>query len=665
MQNKPILATLARMGRTVSVYLVMPAWIAALVLMFSDASPATASTTFQVVFLGFVILPAAVNVTVLVLLAIEKTNDAVAESKIVSNAALLSLMPATLTLPADYWLVYALAALLIAARIVIEMRLRTINPERRMVVSRHADHDDETSDSAEGATSHFMFEAVTAELTLADLAGMEDLKERLIAAANEARQMIPKGKGKGLRANARNGILLYSEPGNGKTVLTEGLAGTLGLPIIKMSFGDVASKWVNSTTENVVQMFKDARAQAPCVLFMDEVDSVISKREGITTDEESPKTTNQILTELVNSRGSGVVIVMATNFLDRLDAAAIREGRVDFKINVPAPDAAARNAIITRTIKAAGVPAEKSAIAQAVKRWEGFSAARIRSVADEAARLSKKEGLVLDYDLMQKALRVMQGSLGIRLDESTPTLSELHMPEQQRLALVGVAKRMAAIEEIEDMGGTVPTGLLLAGPPGTGKTLTVRALAKTTGWPLLMSGGADLMNDPKNIDQLISKARNARPCIVFIDEADDVFSDRRAAGKFGAAITNKLLTAMDGAGGKAHDILWVAAVNAPETMDAAALRGGRFTEKVWFENPDSTTTERIIQQWISKSKAKFDPQLSAKEIASMLDGVSPANIQAILQQAVNIMIAIQLEAGGSGRAVTRREIEKARTDILG
>ena len=165
MQNKPILATLARMGRTVSVYLVMPAWIAALVLMFSDASPATASTTFQVVFLGFVILPAAVNVTVLVLLAIEKTNDAVAESKIVSNAALLSLMPATLTLPADYWLVYALAALLIAARIVIEMRLRTINPERRMVVSRHADHDDETSDSAEGATSHFMFEAVPAELT--------------------------------------------------------------------------------------------------------------------------------------------------------------------------------------------------------------------------------------------------------------------------------------------------------------------------------------------------------------------------------------------------------------------------------------------------------------------------------------------------------------------
>ena len=303
------------------------------------------------------------------------------------------------------------------------------------------------------------------------------------------------------------------------------------------------------------------------------------------------------------------------------------------------------------------------ALEQASKRWEGFSAARIRSVVDEAVRHAEKsKKKQIAYVDLQNALRVMQGAHGERISESTPTLDQMHMPEQQRAALSGIAKRMISIEEIERMGGTVPTGVLLAGPPGTGKTFAVRALAKTTQWPLLTSTGADLMADNKNIDQLITKARNARPCIVFIDEADDVFSDRRSGSNFSAAITNKLLTAMDGIGGKVHDILWVAAVNAPETMDAAALRGGRFTEKVWFENPDANTAERIIEQWMMKSKAKFARNLTAAHIAEMLDGESPANIQAILQQAVNTMIGRAVEGKGD-RTVQLLDLETARTAV--
>lgn len=664
MQSNHILATLARMGRGISVFLVVPAWIATIVLAFAESSPAMASTTFRVAFLGFIILPAAFNVTVLTLLAFEKTNDAVAESKIVSNAALYSLVPAALVLPAAYWLVYVLTGLLLADRIAIELRLRKINPSRKTIAyqSGNAEETEQPGEESSGVT----FEALPADHTLNDLAGMQDLKDQMLTAAKEALQ-VAKGKGKGkagLRANNRNGILLYSEPGNGKTVLAEGLAGSLGLPIIKISFGNLASKWINNTTENVVQMFRDARAQAPCMLFLDEVDSIIARRDVMSSSEESPKTTNQILTELVATRGSGVVIVMATNFLDRLDAAAIREGRVDFKIEVPAPDADARRAIITSTLSKAQASYEAGAVDQAVKRWEGFSASRIRSVADQAARQSK--GRKLRYVDLQDALRFMQGSLGERIAENTPTLVDLHMPEQQRQPLVGIAKRMESIEEIEELGGTVPTGVLLAGPPGTGKTLAVRALAKTTGWPLLTSSGADLMADSKNIDKLIAKAKNARPCIVFIDEADDVFSDRRAGSNYSSAITNKLLTAIDGAGGKAHDILWVAAVNAPDTMDAAALRGGRFTEKVWFDNPDADTAERIIKQWMGKSKARFAADLTTERIADLLDGQSPANIQAVLQQAVNTMIARTSSSGDkSSRVVTLPDMETARLAVVG
>lgn len=663
MSGNAVLATMARMGRDASLYLIFPSWLAAVVLLFAEASPANASTTFRVAFLGFIMLPAAFNVIILTMFGLEKTNDAVAESKIVSNAALLGLVPAAVLLPMAYWLVYVLAGILFVQRLVIEIRLRTVNPTRK-VVSLQTSSASQEGDEEEGERGGgFTYEAVPAEHTLDDLAGMEELKAQLLAAAKEASRVV-KAKGKkGLRANNRNGILLHSEPGNGKTVLAEGVAGSLGLPIIKISFGDLASKWVNNTTENVVQMFRDARAQAPCILFLDEVDSVIADRNSGGSSEEGPKTTNQILTDLVASRGSGVVVMMATNFLDRLDAAAIREGRVDFKIEVPPPDAAARRAIIIGALKKAGASFDPGAIDQAVKRWEGFSASRISSVADQAARQGK--GRKLRYDDLQEALRFMQGSLGERISESTPLLSELHMPEQQRKSLVGIAKRMESIEEIEDLGGSVPSGVLLAGPPGTGKTLAIRSLAKTTGWPLLTSSGVDLMNDAKNIDKLISKAKNARPCIVFIDEADDVFSNRRMGSSYSASITNKLLTAMDGAGGKAHDILWAAAVNAPESMDPAALRGGRFTEKVWFDNPDADTAERIVLQWMGKSKARFETNLTAERIASVLDGESPANIQAVLQQAVNNMIARTLEGGSTNRVVTHDDLEAAKTAVIG
>lgn len=665
------LTAVLRACRSATIFLLVPCWIAAAILFFANGDPGAESAVFQYTFMALVVAPACFNSLILLAMAILNTNDSAAEARMVLTAASLCLVPAAVVLPKEYWLVWVLAGLMVVTHFVVKLRMKTLNPEGKMInlskaalpASRGA-----ADDGDDDAAPLFSYEAERAEHTLDDLAGMQDLKDTLLTAATEAKQILRKDKKGVLRGQARNGILLYGDPGNGKTVFAEGVAGSLKLPIIKMSFGSVGSKWVNSTTENVVTLFKDARAQAPCVLFMDEVDSVILDRSSSgTTSEEGPKTTNQILTELGDTRGTGVVIIMATNFVDRLDRAAVREGRVDFKIQVPAPDAAARRALIRKAQSGSDsrVECEATAVAQAVKRWEGFSVARIRAVVDEAARQAlKRKVRSLSYQDLQAAMRTMQGSLGERLAENTPTLDQLHMPEAQKSALMGVATRMLSIEEIERMGGSVPSGLLLAGPPGTGKTLAVRALAKTTGWPLLTRSGADLITDGKNIDDLIAKARNARPCIVFIDEADDVFSDRRAGSTYSASITNKLLTGMEGVGGKVHDILWVAAVNAPETMDAAALRGGRFTEKVWFENPDVQTVAKIVGQWMAKSGAKFEPALTPAVMAGLLEGESPANIQAILQQAVNIMIGRVLD-NSSHQTVSQVDLEKARVAVLG
>ncbi|MCH2220590.1 MAG: ATP-binding protein, partial [Dechloromonas sp.] len=150
---------------------------------------------------------------------------------------------------------------------------------------------------------------------------MQAIKERLLAAGQEVIQ------GGQSDRPSRNGILLTGKPGNGKTYLAEALAGELNLPFLTLTYGDVASKWIGDMPARLPVAFQEARARAPCVLFFDEVDSLLSSRDTANMDGDSLKAVNIMLTELVEIRRTGVVVVAATNHLDRLDSAAVREGR--------------------------------------------------------------------------------------------------------------------------------------------------------------------------------------------------------------------------------------------------------------------------------------------------------------------------------------------------
>jgi transitional endoplasmic reticulum ATPase len=122
--------------------------------------------------------------------------------------------------------------------------------------------------------------------------------------------------------------LLTGEPGNGKTELAKALAGELKLPYVEITNGLVASQWVNETTVNLMRGLKEARAKAPCVLMIDEIDSFLSDRANVQrADSESSMITNTLLTELVNLRSTGIILVAATNHVNKLDGAAIRGKR--------------------------------------------------------------------------------------------------------------------------------------------------------------------------------------------------------------------------------------------------------------------------------------------------------------------------------------------------
>jgi transitional endoplasmic reticulum ATPase len=516
----------------------------------------------------------------------------------------------------------------------------------------------EAQDDALNEQEGFINPALPSEISFRDVVGMDATKVELRAALDAAMN----------KNDQRNGIMLSGKPGNGKTLLANALAGEAKLPMISVSFGDIASRWVNQTSERVKQVFDDARAQAPCVLFLDEIDSVLGDRGSVAnSDSESPKITNLMLTELVNLRGKGVLIVAATNYLDRLDSAAVRAGRFDFKIEIPMPDAPARRAILADTLRAtslkrgSGVMLSSEAVLNRVtRRWEGFSCATLSAIAKSAVDIGYKyQTKTIDFRMWMEALRKVQGDAR-RLPEGTPTIDELICNEPVREALKSLSTRLIKIEEIEELGGSVPSGVLFYGPPGTGKTLTARALAKSSDWAFLSTSGNALLRDVNVIDELIEKASNLRPCIVFIDEADDALADR-GNSPHTTTVTNKLLAAIDGADGKIPDVVFIAATNNPHMMDSAALRGGRFTEKIGFELPDQDTTLKLIQMWQKKSIHDFSH--IHVEMAEALNGESPANVMAVLQACMD-QIAIR-HINGDRSAVNLSDFQSGYARVLG
>ena len=575
-----------------------------------------------------------------------------------AGLVLITAYPNTVLFPE--FIALAIGASVWAAAIFAHRQMETPveRRERERAVQQSSPANDKAPPESEAVQK---FPALRPTKTFAKIVGMADVKDRLREAGNEVMAVDARV------GDARNGILLFGDPGNGKTMFAEALAHELRLPFINVSFGHVVSKWVGETTENVMQVFKAAREQAPCVLFLDEIDSLIRDRNasGSSSSEEA-KTTNTLLTEIVNLRRSNVVLIAATNFLDKLDPAAIREGRFDYKIEITPPDQAAREAILIAAV--AGhknyrgdlVMIHDGAVPTCARRWDGFSAARIQAIGKQAAKEATSCPVAaIGFDEFMAALRTVQGRAG-KLPEGTMGLDDLTLAPALATQLKGLAARMMRIEEVEAAGAKVPQGLLFAGPPGTGKTLTARALAKTSRLAFLSVAGNELLSSPDKIDAIVKEARDIRPCIIFIDEADDVLADRQMA-RHTASVTNRLLTAMDGASGKASDVVWIAATNHPDMLDPAAVRGGRFTVKLTFQVPDEETLRAHIQRWIEQCPTPFSA--GAADVARELCGLSIANVNEVLQHAVNEAVSARLMGNESDARIGLVALRAAREVI--
>jgi transitional endoplasmic reticulum ATPase len=476
----------------------------------------------------------------------------------------------------------------------------------------------------------------------------------------EAAQAIvaPRSEGR----QVRNGILLSGEPGNGKTVFAEALAGELKLPFLQLSYADVASQWVGEKTSRINGAFAQARRQQPCVLFIDEVDSFLESRDSGRNDgtKEDRDVVNALLTLMVDIRKDKVILVAATNHIDRLDGAGIREGRFDFKVEITPPDQEARVGLLTHGLKTQlpHVSVDPAVVDLVARRWNGFSVKRILAVTEELpSYLSRAGKSSIAYEDFMGALRVLQGRKG-STPENVKPISDLVLSPSTREMLDLIVGRMADPEHTESHGGTLPTGVLFYGPPGTGKTATAKALAREIDWAFLPATGADLARDPKALEKLYAKAKELRPCIIFVDEADELLKSRDYSPN--TESTNKLLTLMDGVNDRIKDVVWVAATNNPDQIDAALLRGGRFTEKVLFEKPSAEGLATYLDGWFTTRKVTLESGLTSAVIADMVGSESIANAEALVQAALNRAISRR----SAPVVVTRADVEQAIRTIL-
>ena len=247
-------------------------------------------------------------------------------------------------------------------------------------------------------------------IKFSDVAGEDEAKEVLKEIVDFLHNP---DKYKEIGATMPKGALLVGPPGTGKTLLARAVAGEAEVPFFSISGSEFVEMFVGMGAAKVRDLFKQANEKAPCIVFIDEIDTIGKKRDnqGMGGNDEREQTLNQLLTEMDGFDGSkGVVILAATNRPDSLDPALLRPGRFDRRVPVELPDLAGREAILkvhARKVKL-GDNIDFNAIARAAS---GASGAELANIVNEAALRAVREGrkYVLQSDLEESIEVVIAG----------------------------------------------------------------------------------------------------------------------------------------------------------------------------------------------------------------------------------------------------------------
>ena len=237
-----------------------------------------------------------------------------------------------------------------------------------------------------GIEKDFVITPTTANVTFKDVAGISEVKEELQEIVDFLKNP---SKYKDFGINLPKGVLLVGPPGVGKTLIAKALAGEAGVPFFYQSGSSFVQMYVGVGAKRVRDLFSKAKASAPSIIFIDEIDA-IGKARGNLRNDEREATLNQLLTEMDGFEGSeGVIVIGATNKVELLDEALLRAGRFDRRIFVELPGLKDREEILKVHLKNKPF---KGKIENIAKMTVGFSGAALASLVNEASIYALKKG---------------------------------------------------------------------------------------------------------------------------------------------------------------------------------------------------------------------------------------------------------------------------------
>ena len=298
------------------------------------------------------------------------------------------------------------------------------------------------------------------EVTLKDVAGLREEKEDLEEIVD-----FLKDPSKYTKVGARipKGVLLEGAPGTGKTLLAKAVAGEANVPFFSISGSDFVEMFVGVGASRVRDLFAEAKKNAPCIVFIDEIDAV-ARRRGTGMGgghDEREQTLNQMLVEMDGfGTNEGIIVMAATNRVDILDPAILRPGRFDRKITVSPPDVGGREEILN--VHARNKPlSEDVDLKQVAQTTVGFTGADLENLLNEAAILAAKEGRVY---LRQSDIRHAFVKVGIGAEKKSRVISD----KEKRITAYHEAGHAILFHVLPDVGpvysvSIIPTGMGAAG----------------------------------------------------------------------------------------------------------------------------------------------------------------------------------------------------------
>ena len=502
-------------------------------------------------------------------------------------------------------------------------------------------------------------------LSFADIGGVEDAKEQ-IRRIVEAHLRPERSKRYGL---LRNGILLYGPRGTGKTLLARATAGEFGLNLVYVSAPKLLNRWIGATGENIHAAFADAAARKPALLFVDEIDSLGAGRQDAIGDpggagREFNNVTMALMSAIDQYRETGgLVLIAATNRLDGLDDALLREGRFDLKLRIDLPDEAERLRILEAQLRKK--PSSRFDLGEFARLTPDASPAKLTALIDQAATYAFADNREITSADLYRALNEGGGKDRPQLERVD--WDQAVIDEAVKQDVQSLIRLLESGAKTRRMGLEVPSGLLLIGPPGTGKSLIARLIASQTKRSFYSVSAANVLgsgvgDSVKRVSAVFSRAKEHSPSIIFLDEMDGLLpANSRNLSQHDIQVVEQFLTEISELRSQ-NEVILIGTTNHPENIDSRVLRGGRFSEKIAIPLPRVEQRVQLLKLFLNGTR--LETGLGLDDIAGHLDGASPADLQAICTAAKR-MAFNRLTDGDQLPPLIGSDFDRAAQRVLG